>query len=64
VLSAGGERADVRRLQDWADLGAGDGAASVVGVQDDGLEGLLAEPLWRQPGIPEGRSGRECVAAR
>lgn len=57
VLPSLGDRADVSRLQDRRDVRAADGAAPVVGVQDDRLEGLLAEPVWRQPQVAEHRPG-------
>jgi hypothetical protein len=47
VLTSGGYRPDVGRLQDWRDVRAADGAAAVIGVQDDRLEGLLPQPIWR-----------------
>ncbi len=43
------------RLQDRRDMRPADGAAPVVGVQDYRLEGLLAQPVRRQPRVAEHR---------
>lgn len=51
MFAAGGERPDVGGLQDRSDVAAGDRAAAAVGVEDDGLERLLAESLRGQPRV-------------
>ena len=56
VFAACGKRPDVRGLEHWADFGAGDGAAAVVGVEDDCLERVLAEALRREPGVAVDRA--------
>jgi hypothetical protein len=53
MLAAFGDRANVRRLQYWWDVGAGDRAAAVIGVQHDCLERALAEPIGGQPRVAE-----------
>jgi len=55
VLPALGDWPDMGRLKDRRDVRAADGAASVVGVQNDRLEGLLAQPVRRQPRVAEHR---------
>lgn len=53
VLSSGGDRTDMGCLQDRRDVGAANSAPAVVGVQDNRLERLLAEPVGRQSRIAE-----------
>jgi len=54
VLTASGDRPDMGRLQDRRDVRAADGAATIAhSVQDNRLEGLLAEPVGRYPRVAE-----------
>ena len=55
VLPASSDRTNVGGLQDRGYVGAADGAAAVVGVQDDGLERTLAKPVRCQPRVAEHR---------
>jgi hypothetical protein len=51
VLTALSHRADMRRLKHGWNMRAGDRALPLVGIQDHGLERLLAQPVRREPGI-------------
>lgn len=58
MLASGGDRTDVRGLEHGRNMGAADRRILVVGMEDHGLECLLAQPLRREPGITEHRAGR------
>ena len=53
MLAARSDRANVGRLKNRWNVRTADGAATVVSIKDDSLEGPLAEPVGRQPRIAE-----------
>jgi hypothetical protein len=57
VLASVGDWANMRRLQHRPDFVSRDGAVPMVGLKHHGLEGLLTEPVRREPRVAEHRPG-------
>src|SRR5258706_4621343 len=57
VLTALRHRANVGRLEDRRNARASNSALPVVGIEDYSLEGLLAQPIRREPWIAKDRPG-------
>jgi hypothetical protein len=57
VLAAPPDRANVSGFQNRRNMSTADGAAAVIGIQDDRLEGALAKPVRGQARVAEDRPG-------
>src|SRR6476619_2220286 len=57
MLAARRDGPDVRGLQNRRDVGSANGAAAMIGIENDCLKGSLAEPVGRKARGAEYRAG-------